>query len=329
VEGAGQAHEALYAGEGSVSDTLAEIRGMLERLARVDASLEPATELLGDAYHAVSEVGRRMADYAGSVDHDPARLEEIRHRLDRIVRLKRKYGPELADVLETGERVRTELEELEAADHDLERLRARLEEARGALRAAAEALSEARTAAAERLAGAVEGVLPELGMPGAVFQVRLDPLPEVGAGGGEMVTFRVAPNPGFEPMALAGVASGGELSRVMLALKSILATVDRVPVLVFDEIDAGIGGVVATAVARKLQEVAGRHQVFVVTHLPQLASRAGAHLLVEKGRADGRASTGVRSLEGEGRVEEIARMLGGDPDSSTSREHARELLGAG
>jgi DNA repair protein RecN (Recombination protein N) len=102
-----------------------------------------------------------------------------------------------------------------------------------------------------------------------------------------------------------------------------------VPVLVFDEIDAGIGGVVATAVARKLQEVAGRHQVFVVTHLPQLASRAGAHLLVEKGRADGRASTGVRSLEGEGRVEEIARMLGGDPDSSTSREHARELLGAG
>jgi DNA repair protein RecN (Recombination protein N) len=105
--------------------------------------------------------------------------------------------------------------------------------------------------------------------------------------------------------------------------------VDRVPVLVFDEIDAGIGGVVATAVARKLEEVSARHQVFVVTHLPQLASRASGHLLVEKGRSDGRASTGVRALEGEARVEEIARMLGGDPESTTSRDHARELLGAG
>jgi len=286
-------------------------------------------ELLNDAYHAVVEVGRRMGDYAASVDHDPGRLEEIRRRLDTLFRLKRKYGPEMADVLATGQRVRAELEELAEADHDLDRLRRRLEEVRRALRAEAEVLTEARRDAASRLGGAVEEILPELGMPGAVFQVRLNPLTEVSAGGDETVTFRVAPNPGFEPMPLSEIASGGELSRVMLALKSILASVDRVPVLVFDEIDAGIGGVVATAVARKLEAVSGRHQVFVVTHLPQLASRARAHLLVEKGRAEGRATTGVRALEGEGRVEEIARMLGGDPDSATSRDHARELLGAG
>jgi len=138
----------------------------------------------------------------------------------------------------------------------------------------------------------------------------------------------VAPNKGFDAMPLSRIASGGELSRVMLALKSILAGVDQVPVLVFDEIDAGIGGVVATAVAQKLVEVASRHQVFVVTHLPQLASRAHAHLLVEKDQEGAATATRVRVLEGDDRVEEVARMLGGDPDSPTSRKHARELLAA-
>jgi len=142
------------------------------------------------------------------------------------------------------------------------------------------------------------------------------------------VEFMVAPNKGFDAMPLSRIASGGELSRVMLALKSILAGVDQVPVLVFDEIDAGIGGVVATAVAQKLVEVASRHQVFVVTHLPQLASRAHAHLLVEKDQEGAATATRVRVLEGDDRVEEVARMLGGDPDSPTSRKHARELLAA-
>ncbi len=328
VEGAGRAHQGLYGGEGAVSDQIAELRSLVGRLVRVDASLEPTLELLNDAYHQVVEAGRRLGDYAESVDHDPRRLEEIRRRLDKIFRLKRKYGPELADVLAMGQRVRAELEELDEADHDLGVLRKRLEAARSELRAEAAELTGVRREAASRLAAAVEEVLPEVGMPGAVFEVRLNPLAEVSAGGDETVTFVVAPNAGFDPMPLSDIASGGELSRVMLALKSILAAVDRVPVLVFDEIDAGIGGVVATAVARTLASVAERHQVFVVTHLPQLASRARAHLLVEKGRGEGRATTAVRALEGEGRVEEIARMLGGDPDSATSRDHARELLGA-
>ncbi len=328
VQGASGVNEALYAGEDAVADRLSEARALVQRLARFDASLEETARLLDDAYHAVSEAGRRMGDYASAVDHDPRRLEEVRARLDRIFRLKRKYGPGLDDVLATGRRVSAELRALDEADHDLGELRRALSDARGELEAAASALGTLRRGAARRLADAVEAVLPDLGLAGASFDVRVRPLDEVGPHGGEAVEFLVAPNRGFEAMPLARIASGGELSRVMLALKSILAEVDRIPVLVFDEIDAGIGGVVATSVAKKLAEVATRHQVFVVTHLPQLASRADAHLLVEKEQAEHATVTRVRALEGDARVEEVARLLGGDPESATSRRHARELLGA-
>jgi len=262
------------------------------------------------------------------VDHDPERLEEVRVRLDRIFRLKRKYGPELADVLETAQRVRSELADHDDADHDLSRVRADIDVAERDLAARAGALSAARIEAAGRLSSEVGAVLPDLGLAGGTFEVRLTLHEAVAAGGAESVEFLVAPNQGFAPMPLSKIASGGELSRIMLALKSILASVDRVPVLIFDEIDAGVGGVVATAVAEKLAQVAERHQVFVVTHLPQVASHARSHLLVEKGDGAGVTSTSVRELRAEARVEEIARMLGGDPHSATSREHARELLAA-
>ena len=324
--GASGVHESLYGGEDALSDRIAEARSTVQRLARFDPSLEEAARLLDDAWHAVTDAGRRMGDYASSIEHDPARLEELRGRLDRIFRLKRKYGPDLADVLATAERVRGELRDLDDADHDVGEILSGLEEARGELQTAAAALTAARTDAAGRLTDAVSSVLPDLGLGSATFQVRLRPIEQVGPHGAEAVDFLVAMNKGFEAMPLARVASGGELSRVMLALKSILADVDRIPVLVFDEIDAGIGGVVATAVARKLAEVATRHQVFVVTHLPQLAARARAHLRVEKDEGAERSVTRVRELDGEGRVEEVARMLGGDPESPTSREHARELL---
>ncbi len=327
VEGAGAAYEVLYAGEGSVADRVAEARTLLARLARFDPEplAEPA-RLLEEVFHGVNEVGRRLGDYASSLEHDPARLEEVRARLDRIFRLKRKYGPDLPDVLETGRRVRAELEELQEADHELGALEERVEATRAGLAEAATELGRARRGAAEKLAGAVMEVLPELGLPGAGFEVRLPPLERIGAYGAEGVELLVAPNPGFEPMGLARIASGGELSRIMLALKAILAEVDRLPVLVFDEIDAGIGGTVATAVAEKLADVARRHQVFVVTHLAQLAVRARSHFLVEKEPSGGAAATRVQALAGERRVEEIARMLGGDPESAASREHARELL---
>ena len=326
ARGAAGVHALLYDGDGAIADLLADVRQALGRLVNFDPELRDDLERLTEAFHIINDVGRRVGDYASAVDHDPDRLEEIRTRLDKIFRLKRKYGPELADVLATAQRMRTELADLDDADHDLGRIRAEIDRQRSELVESAAGLSEARAAAAARLGSAVGTVFPELGLSGATFEVRLTTHETIAAGGAESVEFLVAPNRGFDPMPLSRIASGGELSRIMLALKSILASVDQVPVLVFDEIDAGVGGVVATAVAEKLAEVAGRHQVFVVTHLAQVASRAASHLLVEKASERGVTTVSVRTLEGEARVEEVARMLGGDPESATSREHARELL---
>jgi DNA repair protein RecN (Recombination protein N) len=327
IREAERAHGDLYSGEGSVSDRLSELRGILERLSAIDPSLDQAAAALEEAYHAVTEVGRSLGGYASAVEHDPGRLEEIRRRQDLLFRLKRKYGPELADVLETGRRLREELAEAEDSGFELERLRAELESVGAALQEEAGELSRARGDAASRLSAAAEEIFPDLGMPGAVFRVALDPSPEIGPGGAESVRFQASLNPGFEPRPLSRIASGGELSRVMLALKSILVSVDPVPTLVFDEIDSGIGGVVASVVGEKLKEVSGHHQVFVVTHLPQLASRADQHLFVEKAERHGMPVAEASRLEGEQRIRELARMLGGDPESSTSRAHAMELLG--
>ncbi len=319
-------HAQLYGGDGAVTDRLSQLLGSLSRLKEWDTSLEGAHDALKEAYHALAEVGGEVGNYAGNVRHDPGRLEEVRERLDLILRLKRKYGPELTDVVETGGRLSAELDELEGSGWDEEALQRHVDEARTELTDAAERLTGKRQEAARRLETEVEALLPDLGLPGATFQVLLEALPTVGNRGAERVEFLVSVNAGFAPMPLRRVASGGEFSRVMLALKAILARVDQVPTLIFDEIDAGIGGQVATLVAAKLQEVARYHQVFVITHLPQLASRARSHLLVEKTEGDGLAATSVDELEGEARVREIARMLGGDPESETSRDHARELL---
>ncbi|MEQ1857233.1 MAG: DNA repair protein RecN [Longimicrobiales bacterium] len=328
VQGAESVHDALYASDDSVADRLARVRRTLSRLSEFDGDFISDVSRLDEALLAVEEVGRRVGDYATNVEHDPARLERVRERLDKLFRLKRKYGPELADVLATAQRIRAELAALDDADHDLGLLKRQIERSRAELETVGQDLSTKRRGAAERLGLAVAAVLPDLGLPGAQFEVRLAELGAVSAGGAESVEFLVSPNRGFDPMPLSRIASGGELSRVMLALKSVLADVDHVPVMVFDEIDAGVGGVVAGAVAEKLVDVASRHQVFVVTHLAQVASRARQHLLVEKGEGHDVTSAGVRLLSGEARVEEIARMLGGDPDSAKSREHAREMLGA-
>lgn len=326
VREATRVYEALYGSDTAIADQVAGLKSTLERLCSWDPSLEDAVASLGEAYEYVSEVGRQLGSYAAGIDHDPARLDEVRARLDSLFRLMRKYGPELEDVIETGARVRSELEELEGASFDHEAVTREIE-ARGVeLARVADELGEARQSAARRLEEALEELLPDLGLPGAGFRVSFTELGEVGPSGAERAEFLISLNPGFPPRALSRVASGGELSRVMLALKSILARVDATPTLIFDEIDAGIGGVVATHVAEKLRAVAGHHQVFVVTHLPQLACRADRHLLVEKEVTSGVTATRVDALNGDERVREIARMLGGDPESEASREHARELL---
>ena len=321
-----EVHRLLYAGDGSVSDALSKSRELLNRIARFDGVLEPLREEADELYHRAVELGRSAGNYVSNIEVAPGRTEELRSRADLLFRLKRKYGPELTDVLGTRDRTKAELEELDGSQLEVSQLEETSVRAEEELREKAAQLTSTRTAAADRLEVAVQGVLPELGMPRARFLIRLEPLEAPGGGGAERGRFVASLNPGFDPRPLARIASGGELSRVMLALKSILAREDRVPTLVFDEIDAGIGGTVATAIARKLRQVSEHHQVFVITHLAQLASRGHQHLRVEKDDRDGVARTTVEPLEGEGRIREIARMLGGDPESQASRDHARELL---
>lgn len=322
----GRLHEAVYAGEGAVVDRLGELGRDLRELVRLDPAAGELLDLHESARAELEELGRRLSRYHDGVDHDPARLERIRSRLDEIFRLEQKYGETVEEVVEAGREAREELEALESSELRVRELESRAEELESRLRDRATELTEARRDAADRLVGEIEPLLGELGMEDGRFRVALEEREEPGARGAETVEFRVSLNPGFEPGPLSRIASGGEMSRVMLALKTVLARVDDVPSLVFDEIDAGVGGQVAHQVADKLAAVAREHQVFAITHLPQIAARAGTHFRVEKRAVEGRAATDVESLEEDARVSEIARMLGGDPESGVSREHARELL---
>jgi DNA repair protein RecN (Recombination protein N) len=320
-------HAELYAGEQAIGARLVEVKRTVEQIARIDPALQPWQEVVENALYSLEELGREMGGYASAVEHEPARLDELRRRQDLLFRLRRKYGPDLADVLATAEAARLELAVLDSSSLDHVEIEREIDRADAALRDSAARLGEHRRRGAAALAGEIAAVLPELGMAAARFAIELTPLPEIGGAGAEDVEFRIAVNAGFEPRPLSRVASGGEMSRVMLALKTVLAQLDGIPTLIFDEIDAGIGGRVARQVGEKLGRVAQQHQVFVVTHLPQIASRADHHLLVQKGERDGMTATHVEVLEPDDRVREVARLLGGDPESDVSLDHARELLG--
>jgi DNA repair protein RecN (Recombination protein N) len=326
---AGGLEQALGSDGDSLVSQLGALNRSVDQLLRIDPSQAPVRELYDAAFYALEELGERMAEYAASIEHDPARLDEIRRRQDLIFRLKTKYGQTLEEVIALGERARAELDLIDGAGWEVSALQKREAEANEELARLAGELTERRARAMEALSREITEVLPELGMAGGRFTVALLPLAAPGAMGAEEIEFRVALNRGYEPRPLAQVASGGEMSRVMLALKTVLARLDSVPTLVFDEVDAGIGGRVALQVGEKMRDVAASHQVFAITHLPQIASRAHAHLLVQKADRAGLTTTAVRALSADERVSEIARMLGGDPESAVSLEHARELLQRG
>jgi DNA repair protein RecN (Recombination protein N) len=278
------------------------------------------------AYYNLEALARELSEYESSVELDPVRLDEVRRRRDLLFKLTKKYGATLGEVIDAGRAARAELDLVDSADLDLRTLEERERSADKTLMERAAALSATRAAAAEQLGRAVDEVLPDLGMPDGRFHAALVPAREVGPDGAESVEFRVSLNVGHEQRPLARVASGGELSRVMLALKTILARLDRVPTLIFDEVDAGIGGRVGLQVGETMRRVASYHQVFAITHLPQIAARGHHHIQVSKGARGGVTTADVTVLEGALRVAEIARMLGGDPESDVSRAHARELL---
>ena len=318
--------EALDGGDEAALGRLAHLQKPLGALQRIDPSTSRLQELFDAAYYALEELAREAQAYADGVEHDPARLDEVERRRDLIFRLSKKYGGSISAVITTGRDARVELELLDTAGLDLRALEARLGEAQFAFNEAAVKLTAKRRRAAASLATAVEARLPDLGMPDGRFLVELPVRSEASAHGAEAAEFRVALNVGHEARPLARVASGGELARVMLALKTILARLDGVPTLIFDEVDAGIGGRTGLMVGDAMRDVATHHQVFAITHLPQIAARGHHHIVVRKAPKGGVTTSDVTVVADESRVDEIARMLGGDAESETSRDHARELL---
>ena len=311
---------------GGLVEQLGAVQRLLAQLRRIDGGADRLAQLADEAAYALDELSRDAAAYAGGVELDPERLAMAQRRRDVVFRLLKKYGPELPDVLAEAASAREALRLVDDAEADLRRLHDELRAAQEAFIRAAATLTTARRKTAQRLAETVSNQLPALGLPDGRFLVALPPRDEPGPTGNEEVEFRVALNAGHDARALSRVASGGELSRVMLALASTQAAQESVPTLVFDEIDAGIGGRVGQQVGDALRALAARHQVFAITHLAQLASRAHHHIVVEKGTADGVTSTDVRVVAGAERAVEVARMLGGDPSSPVSVAHAEELL---
>ena len=305
---------------------LTKAQKILASLRRLDPSLGKWQELLDATFASAAELARGARAYAGDIAADPERLSAVEQRRDLLYRLQQKHGPTLADLLATRDTAARELELLDTADLDLRTIAADRERAAEDFRRATEALTAKRTAGAKKLARALNKLLPSLGMEGGKFAATLQSRTTPIAQGAEDVVFHVQLNEGLDARPFARVASGGELSRLMLALKVVLAAHDVVPTLVFDEVDQGIGGEVGGRVGEALVDVSreGR-QALVITHLPQIAVHADQHLVVAKGQKGGLATSDVAVVDGEGRVKEIARMLG-DADMATARRHAVELL---
>lgn len=323
LQGAGAAQEALAGSEPSAAELTALALRELRSAARHSPTL---AQLAGDLEVALTGLGAVAGEveaFLAEFDADPGRLDAVQGRLARLDDLKRRFGGDLAAVAKFRSQAERELEELESLDHDEESLV--VEEAQLAARLGrlAEDLTAARLTAARRLATEVSPLLGRLGMPRATFEVQVAPLDEPNASGADEVTFTFGANPGEPPGPIAQIASGGELSRLMLALHVVTGATQ--PTLVFDEVDAGVGGRAAKEVGSLLAELSGGRQVLVVTHLAQVAAFADAHFVVSKAEVSGRTLTSVRRVDGDERAEELARMLSGTV-TGASLEHARELV---
>ncbi len=335
------AFDLLYEGDASTSSSLRAAQKHLEELGRYEPKFQEALAALESARISVEDVGATLRDYAGGIQASPERLAEIEERLALLDRLKRKYGPTLEQTIAFGEDVRRKLSEMENKDQVLLELRAMLAVAGGEYRKAARAVSRKRSEAGRKLEKLVEAEINDLAMR-ASFRIAVDENEgeeHWTASGINQVVYRISTNAGETQRPLEEIASGGELSRVMLALKASveaganagnskkkLAAAQRT--LVFDEIDTGIGGRAAEAVGKKLKALSKGNQVLCVTHLPQIATFADHHYLIEKREDAGRAKTTVRQISGEERKEEVARMLSGAKLTETSRKHAEQMIRA-
>nr|WP_055500899.1 DNA repair protein RecN [Nonomuraea pusilla] len=313
-------------GARDVISLLGEARAAVEAVRAFDPQLAGMADRLAEAGYLISDVATDLASYAESVEADPARLAAVQERRSLLSGLVRKYADDSAGVLAWAQRAASRLAELEGDDERIEELTREQEELTARLTELAAELTRIRQSAAERFGGAVTEELAALAMPHARVVVQLGRSEEFGPEGVDDVELRMAAHPAAPPLPLNKGASGGELSRVMLAIEVVFAGADPVPTFVFDEVDAGVGGKAAVEIGRRLARLARTAQVIVVTHLPQVAAFADQHLVVEKSSDGSVVRSGVVTLNHEGRVRELSRMLAGMEDSELGRAHAEELL---
>lgn len=316
--------EETLSGEGGAADGASRVASALDEAARLDHGVTALATRARSVATDLAELGRDARAYRETLLEDPGRLQELRERLVALRGLHRKYGATDEDVLAFLHAASTRLSTLETAEDRLAELTATLQLTESELVEWAAAVTSGRVSAAPELEAEIQRELRDLGMPQAVLEVAVEPLAALGGSGAERAELRLAPSPGQRSAPIAKAASGGELSRTMLACRSVLADLDDVPTLVFDEVDAGIGGEAGLAVGRRLAALARDRQVLVVTHLPQIACFADRHVLVDK--RDGTAT--VWALEGDERVRELSRMLAGLTGTDGALTHAGELLAA-
>ncbi len=317
--------EALYGGDGSAIERVQSVLRQSREMATIDPALSPITQSMESSLIQLEEVARSFRDYGRRLEINPERLEAVGNRLEEIDRLKRKYGPTVEAVLSFRQGIDEKLHTFSTDEERLSGLEKRMKPLEDKVHGLAKELSEKRRRVSSELKRSIERELGSLGMKKTTFQVQIEDLP-LSVKGRDRVEFLISPNLGEEVKPLARIASGGELSRMMLAMKRILAGVGGRQVLIFDEVDSGIGGATAEVVGRKLKELSKDHQVICVTHLPQIASYAGAHYSVRKEVRGGRTLTRVERLEKDKAVDEVARMLGGVAITERTRAHAEEMI---
>ena len=332
--------ETLHGADGAILEQLGEVRKNLEKAADIDDGLAAGVQSLSDHLFGLEDVTDTLRAYLGNLDTEADRLESVETRLDLINKLKRKYGGSLETLFQKRDAIEVELAATTVIDDDIQRSETQLNDYYDQVSRLARRLSEERKQVASDFAESVEKELEGLKMAGTRFGVSLSPLPcskpaspwlrvddnLLSATGIDQAAFMIAPNVGETLKPLASIASGGELSRVVLALKAILAETDAVGTVIFDEVDAGIGGAVAEVVGKKLEALSKKHQLICITHLPQIARFGDQHYYIEKQVKNGRTTTTIRPMDQEDRIKEIARMLGGEIVTRTALEHARTLM---
>ncbi len=328
-DGVETAYQLTYGGDGasmSAQEALLRASDALQGIAGLDPRFDRLSGELRNLYYAAQEAGSELQTILEELSFDPRLMDKIADRLDLISRLERKYGATEAEVIAFGEAARARLESVQSGDARIAELKKQLKAQDHALREACAALTASRRRLATALEEGIVGQLKDLGMAKTRFRVEFRPLEKPGANGADEIEFMISPNPGEPLRPLAAIASGGELSRIMLALKTLSLNRGGVDSMVFDEIDTGVSGRMAQVVGEKMRDIAGTKQVLCVTHLPQIAALGDAHFRVEKRTEGERTQTNVVRLDEDGRVHELSRLVGGASDSESSLSHARHML---